>query len=378
MASRKWQASPLPFHVNAHDVARLLHTFILFPVLGITSTTCMATMYSQLKVCRLDAGQVLQLWRLCYCAGADSESMKTFNAQCRKAQQHRSSMLSRVSDDVHTSLLPDGMSMSDAITILDGMTGSKFQTVLKANTKQKAKILNEDQAPWRKVACDVPCLDALATVALGILSCDTGFLDLSTVVEMVRSVYAEHKATCSWLRRPKELLSQLMRYLPVTSVRFYAAKSGQKTVFKVAARPPNGHQFLKQVQTLASVANINANATQNTLKALPMASYLMTLETERDRRAFKGLVVAVTNPTFARSTFNWKHASIGKISEDLELVDVYLADVQQLISSVEYCNTVSPAVRKRMRREAMVRLSLAGFLGKKRGGRPSKIEQYSC
>ena len=68
-------------------------------------------------------------------------------------------MLSRVSDDVHTSLLPDGMSMPDAITILDGMTGSKFQTVLKANTKQKAKILNKDQAPWRKVARDVPCLD---------------------------------------------------------------------------------------------------------------------------------------------------------------------------------------------------------------------------
>jgi hypothetical protein len=220
-------------------------------------------------------------------------------------------------------------------------------------------------------------LEALLLVGSAIQCSDSGFLELETASELVAHVFHIQDCKCAWLSRKHLMLSKLMKYLPIISVKLDGAVSGKSTSFNISARPPEGNCMLQQVATLAAIANSASSQTQTALRSLPMKAFLQVMETERDRRVFKGVIAAVTNPTFVRSAFNWHSGSIANISEELGLVDYYLADLHKMMQSVDYCNATSTAVRKRMRREALLRLNLNGFLGERRGGRPSLIEQYS-
>ena len=102
------------------------------------------------------------------------------------------------------------------------------------------------------------------------------------------------------------------------------------------------------------------------------------METERDRRVFKGIVVELAGSTFCRQQFNWNLGSIAKIQEDMGMIDCFLADLTNLLTSIEYCAEVSPAKRRSMRRRARLKIALAGFMGSgKCTGAPSLIHRFS-
>ena len=273
--------------------------------------------------------------------------------------------------------------MDKAISTLEEMASLEFQAQLGlARSKRKAggrhsAHLSSEQQPWKDLCSSVPDLDALHLIGMAISASDSGFISLDTVREMVECAFLEHQQSCAWLVRPSILTSKLLRYLPVMMVTRGALVSGQKTAVHVAARPPDGAQFLQQIGSLVAEVNSIDAQVQQKLRALPIKSYLAVLETERDRRVFKGLVTQITNPTFVKAAFNWQHGSMSKITEDLDAIDCYVSDIYQLLQSVDYCNTTSSAVRKRLRKSAFVRLATNNFLGsRKRGGRPSKIRQF--
>ena len=108
-----------------------------------------------------------------------------------------------------------------------------------------------------------------------------------------------------------------------------------------------------------------------------MQQYLQSMDTERDRRVFKGIVAQITSDTFVRSAFNWRKGSIAAIRADLEMVDFYIADLNRLLTSVDYCAIVSASKRKAVRMKVRLALAQSGYLERKRGGRPSLLHAYS-
>lgn len=278
--------------------------------------------------------------------------------------------------------MPPHLSLQQCLGTIEGMITLEFQAKVKAarkaRTKHKhAKFLQQGQEPWGAICSDVPTLEALHIVGSAILCSDSGFIGLETASNLVEHIYGGHNSECPWLSRKSIVSRKLLKYLPVVSVQLDSNKSGKATSINLAARPIEGGQMLQQLTTLASIANESASETEATLRRLPIKDFLRVMDSERDRRVFKGVITAVTSPTFVQSAFGWQSGSIATISEDLGLVGCYLSDLHLLLQSVEYCCTSSLAVRKRMRREALLRLSLNGFLGKKRGGRPSLIQKYS-
>jgi hypothetical protein len=283
---------------------------------------------------------------------------------------------------VQSSCLPECTNLTDAIDIIGEMTEDVFQTAVgesrmrKLNHKHTA-FLTAQQQPWSRICSSVADLEALQLVAQAVSYSDSGFLLLETAQEIVQSVFFEHSLTCSWAAKPCFLVEKLLRYLPIIVLGLNQSVSGEKQIMSIAARPSDGSQFLQQIVTLATTVNQAATRTQETLRDLPIHDYLLVMETERDRRVFKGLVVAVTNKTFVRQAFGWERGSIAKISEDLGVVDCFVADFHGMLRSIEYHGTTSSAQRKRMRHESLLQLAVNGFLGsKKRGGRPSKIRQF--
>ena len=183
---------------------------------------------------------------------------------------------------------------------------------------------------------------------------------------------------CPWAIRPCTLKKKLLNYLPVITIDLNQSVSGVGAVTLVSARPPDGSQFLQQLCVMASKANKAAAKTQEIIQGLPISDYLLVMDTEKDRRVFKGLVAAVTNPTFVRQNFNWSRSSIAQISEDLDVVGCFVADYHEMMHSIEYCNTASVQKRRQMRKQANLQLKLNDFLSSHgHGGRPSLILEYS-
>ena len=209
-------------------------------------------------------------------------------------------------------------------------------------------------------------------------TCDTGFVAIGTAIAAIESVFSGFDQTCSWTSRPSTVVLKLLRYLPLLNVKTVeATTSYTRDLNLLSARPPDGAQFISQISTLAQMLSTSAQSTQRKLQSLPIRSYLQVLESERDRRVFKGLISQLTSSSFVCETFGWKASSIAKIQEDLSLVDCHLASVNSMLTSIRYLSTPSLAVRKRMRRDQMAKLALSGFLGRKRGGAPSKRLELS-
>lgn len=352
----------------------------LLAQLGVTSTSVMAHVCSELQLTTTTAVSTLDLWHAA--CTKHLPSVNTFQASRRKASRLKMHSIVQISDDVQSSSLPEHITLTGAILTLEEMASEGFQATVTANrlkrkTSRHCAYLTTDQQLWGDLRSSVPDLDALQLVAEAIASSDSGFIQLNTVREMVESSYFEHQQQCPWVVRPITLITKLLRYLPVITIKIGASTSGVKAALHVSARPPDGSQYLQQIGALVTTANHNAAQLSERLRNLPIKSYLAVMESERDRRVFKGLVTQITNPTFVRSAFNWQQGSISKITEDLDAIDFYISDVHQMLQSVDYCSATSPAVRKRLRKKAFMRLSTNNFLSsRKRGGRPSKIRQF--
>jgi hypothetical protein len=285
-----------------------------------------------------------------------------------------------ISQYVQASPLPEHLSLQECLDTIEEISSPESQQKYKEARIARAdhihaKFLRQGQEPWAPICSAIPTLDALQIVGNAILCSDSGFVGLDTAVSLVVHVYADYDEECPWVSRKHKVIEKLLRYLPIMCVQLDASLSGQATTYNFSARPPDVN--LHQVATMAAIANTATAQTQVALRSLPMDQYLQAMGSERDRRIFKGVIAAITNPTFVRSAFNWQAGSIASIGEDLGLIDCYLSDLHQMLQSVSYCSTPSPAIRKRMRRQALLRSSLNGFLTQKRGGRPSLIDRYS-
>lgn len=302
------------------------------------------------------------LWEQC---SRQSAPKQAFIAMRNLAWRQRSAASMHISEHVSTSLLPDDVGLTDAMgTIADLLEQSR---VLKKQNHHK--FLSADQEPWSHIARNVADLEALMAVGEAVSCCETGFISCTVLMEIVEELW-EGPNGCPWLRKMCTFREKLLRYLPVVSVQV-------PTGFMVGMHPPGGQHFLTQITQLASSLHSAASETQERLRAMPMRDYLRSMGCERDRRVFKGVIAQLTSPTFCKQQFNWQHDSIARIQEDLSLVDSYLSDLNNLLSSFEYCTETSAAKRRAMRRKARVSRALAGFLGAKHGGRPSKLRQYS-
>jgi hypothetical protein len=170
-----------------------------------------------------------------------------------------------------------------------------------------------------------------------VLTSETGFVSLANVIEMLKEMEdaGEH---LSWLHgHPSRVLDKLLRYLPVIHLEFdQSSPNGTMKASVLAARPPNGSQFLHLLEAMAAQADHAANDTTNKLRAAPVKQYLRAMDTERDRRIFKGVVAQLTSDSFVRSAFNWHKSSIADIKGELDLVEFYMSDLNKLFNSVQY------------------------------------------
>ena len=304
-----------------------------------------------------------------------------FNKLRAKAYRKSNKDALHVSDHVTSSNLPEELDLQDVINFFAEMLSEDFQQHHKASKQNHHKKPPSYTDPWSVIMSSVRDLEWLSLAAEVVLSSETGFVSVKDLQAMLQDfeVTLPGGSTCPWLNsQPRDFIGKLLRYLPVLHLKFNdVTTSGVEQMSMIAARPTGGSQMLCQIASLAAATNHAANHTEQSFRDLPIKKYLQCMDTERDRRVVKGIIAQMTSETFVRSAFNWKRDSISKIKSDLGIVEFYVAELSNLLNSVEYCMTESPAVRKRMRRAARVALAQSGFLEQKRGGRTSKLSEYS-
>lgn len=358
------------------EIAAIFHVFVTCARNGITSTVVVAMLCVTLHVAVVHTPvQIRKLW----------SSLRDIRQHCTPIQayykatkKHYKGVAScKVSEHVQSSTLPEHMDLSGVVDRLAEMQDASFQARRKRKSDMKEAAVAANYSFWQKIAADLQTIEALEVVGRMIDCCDSGFVQLNTIKAAVDSVFEEHSESCGWSTRCQRLVEKLLKYLPVVHI-VIGKGAGDANVDFLAARPPGGNEFLRQIASLAEMAENAYQETKRKLGALPVKQYLTVIDTERDRRVFKGLVAQITNHTFVRSEFGWRKESIASIEEELGLVEFHTADMHNLLLSMEYVGTKSVAKRKRMRRDARAKWALLGYLNQKRGGRPSKLEKYSC
>jgi hypothetical protein len=170
----------------------------------------------------------------------------------------------------------------------------------------------------------------------------------------------------------------LLRYLPVVAIDVRNLRQALETW--LCAKLPESDEYIVQLATLARAASENSLSVQEKLKNLPVRKYLLFSPQEQDRQVFKGLIAQLTSPQFVQQQFNSRSKSIGSIVEELDSVAFYLAELDNLSSSFQYVVEPSKCRRRKMRARARAELAVTAFMRRKgkKGGRPSKLVQYSC
>ena len=215
------------------------------------------------------------------------------------------------------------------------------------------------------------------------INSESGFVPVEDMMQILQAAEGDGSCTdqahCPWLHgRKNRFVSKLLQHLPVMYLDFHEVCGGNLQKSQCfTSRPTGGPEMLHQIVSLVAMVDTAATNTQSKIESLPVQQYLQSMETERDRRVFKGIVAQITSDSFVRSAFNWRKGSIAAIKADLGMVDFYIADLNRLLTSVDYCATVSVSKRKAMRVKVRLALAQSGFLERKRGGRPSLLHAYS-
>jgi len=273
--------------------------------------------------------------------------------------------------------LPPSMTLEAASDLITKLTSNDVQSQVAKQKKLKRPFFPSDSPyrPWRHMATKTDCLELLAIAAGIILSCDTGFVLLSTLREMLTSC---HGVSSYCLTGSYRLRDTLLWHLPVVMVKMPNGDREHLQLF-FAARPVGGVGQLNSMVSMAASLQAAAGKSCKKMCELPIRSYLRALDSEKDRRIMKALIVKLTSQSFVRAAFNWKASSMAQISEEMDLVDVYLGGLHQLLASVDYACTHSDYERRKMRLMAMQSAATSRWmLRKSLGGRPSLIERYSC
>jgi hypothetical protein len=271
--------------------------------------------------------------------------------------------------------LPDGMNMRAVIAILEEIMGGGESDVQRRRRQAAKSACPPRFAPWSNLVNNPEKVGALLLVAVALESSETGFLSAADALELAGHAFED--SSSPWAR-PYQFRDFILRYLPIVSVD--VRNSNQVLQTWLCAKSPESDEYIVQLATLARAARENSIAVQEKLKSLPIRKYLLFLSQEQDRKVFKGLIAQLTGPKFVQQQFDRRKKSIAAIVEELDLIGYYLADLDNLTSSLTYSIKSSSYKRRKMRARARAELAVTTFLRRKgeKGGRPSKLLKYSC
>jgi hypothetical protein len=214
-------------------------------------------------------------------------------------------------------------------------------------------------------------------VAVVIVCSASGFLllvDASALFEEAHVKSIDGESTMKG--RPQRLQNVLLRYLPMLSV---ALEERSEKVL-LCVRPPQAHDHILQFATLAMLVRVNSRESEQRAKEVPVLKYLHFLSTEQDCRVFKELLTHSTRTDFVVKQYKWKRGSIAAITEELAVIDFYMADLDKFLESVSYQAESKAYQRQKQRAAALAELRVSHFMlwkGEK-GGRPSKLFEHAC
>jgi hypothetical protein len=357
----------------AKEVTVILVAYTISAQHRVTSTYAISKLCADMGFASATSDAIRKLWA--HCDRLRHPACGKFHSAANAVWRADVVALTDVSDHMQTSMLSDDLTLDSVQTLLDVILDRSEEEVM-ASRKQHQSSLDDEAAPWRHIATDPKTVETLSMVAELVLASDTGFVPLPMIMDFVKA------RDCGWGRWPNELVAKLLRYLPLVYVHFADVESESSTEAQyIAARPPGGRVYLSQIARLAATTHNAATNTEKRLKELPIKDFLVSMECEKDRRVFKGLVAKLTSPTFVKQTFQWNYRSMSRVCAELDLVDVFLVDLNSLLTSVQYNTEISLSKRKRMRRTVRMKSDLSQFLARKRGtdqgGRPSLIDEYS-
>ncbi|GAQ93096.1 hypothetical protein KFL_012960010 [Klebsormidium nitens] len=245
-----------------------------------------------------------------------------------------------------------------------------------ASTQQlwtaKKESVAEWAKPWARVAGDAAKLTVLLEISSAISLAESRFFSLSDAHTFAQQSYAEMDLRYPFQAKPSNLLDCLLRYLPIISVTVTVDSSE----VQLCARPLQSDAFIRQFATLARQLQEKSQETRNRVRELPVQKYITFLDTEKDRRVFKGVVAQLTSPEFVQKEFGWRTGSVAAIVAELEGMATYLGSLDVLFRAA----TSSETPRRKKKAAARAELKATRFLLRKgaAGGRPSLLTKYSC